>query len=84
MQINHLASARFGGEEGVTKKLCDKIDKKVDAYVAGDLKHATEAMSLLWEVSKKDRSTIPLQSLGGFVRATASPAPLPLLNFARS
>ena len=84
-QINHLVSARFGGEEGATKNLCDKIDEKVDAYVAGDLKHATETMSLLWEVSKKDRSTnLPIQSFGGFVRVTSSPTPLPLINFARS
>ena len=39
--------------------LCDKIDEKVDAYVAGNLKHAAEAISLLWEASKKDRRTIP-------------------------
>ena len=59
MQINHLISVRIGGDEGITKKLCDQIDEKVDAYVAGDLKHAAGAMSLLWGASKKDKYSTP-------------------------
>ena len=59
IQVNHLASVRLGVDEGNTKKLCDKIDKKVDAYASGDLGHAAEAMSLLWEISQKDRTTGP-------------------------
>ena len=59
MQINHLASVRFDGGEEIKKMLCDKIDEMVDAYVAGNMKHAAEAISLLWEVSKKDPRTIP-------------------------
>lgn len=55
MQVDHLASTRIGGDKDITKQLCDKIDEKVDAYVAGELKHAAEAMSLLWEVSKRDK-----------------------------
>ena len=60
MQINHLASARLGVNDEITKNLCDKIDEKVEAYAAGDLKHASDAMSLLWEVSKKGKRPAPL------------------------
>ena len=67
MQINHLGSVRFDGVEEVTKKLCDQIDEKVDAYAAGDLEHTAEAMSLLWEASKKDKSSTPApQSTSAF------------------
>ena len=67
MQINHLGSVRFDGDEEVTKKLCDQIDEKVDAYAAGDLEHAAEAMSLLWEASKKGKSSTPApQSTSAF------------------
>ncbi|KAF9778364.1 hypothetical protein BJ322DRAFT_495081 [Thelephora terrestris] len=71
MQINHLASVRFGGDGAVKKKLCDEIDEKVDAYVAGDLKHAAEAVSLLWEASKDRRPIAVPQNTSIFVR----PAP---------
>ena len=78
MQINHLASARFGVNDEHTNILCDKIDEKVDAYAAGDLKHAADAMSLLWEVSKKARRPTPVSA--GLPSATASvrPPPSPL------
>ena len=60
IQVDHLASVRFGGNEETAKKLCDKIDEKVDAYASGDLPHAAEAVSLLWEVSKKSRHIVPV------------------------
>lgn len=56
MQVDHLVSAiRFGVNEEVTKSLYERIDEKVDAYANGNLDHAAEAMSLLWEASKKSR-----------------------------
>ena len=67
MQISHLRSVRFDGDEEVTKKLCDQIDEKVDAYVAGNLEHAAEGMSLLWEASTKGKSSTPTpQSTNAF------------------
>ena len=53
MQVDYLASVRFGVDDKTTKRLCEKIDKKIDAYASGDLEYAGEAMSLLWEVSRK-------------------------------
>ena len=35
-----------------------RLMKKVDAYAAGDLKHAADAMSLLWEVSKREKCPV--------------------------
>lgn len=73
-QVNHLASVRFGVDEKITKNLCEMIDEKVDAYANGDLDHAAETMSLLWEVSK-DRHIVPAaQTVGTSVR------PPPLLS----
>ena len=72
-QVNHLVSARFGVNEGTTKNLCDKIDEKVDAYASGDLKHAVDTVSLLWEVSRKGKRqvpTSPFQSTNTSVRPT--------------
>lgn len=57
IQVNHLASVRFGRNEETTRKLCDRIDEKVDVYANGDLRHAGDAVSLLWEVSKTRRHT---------------------------
>lgn len=84
MLINHLASVRFGVNEELTKDLCDKIDEKVDAYAAGELKYAADAMSLLWEVSKKGKrpvSTATFQSAAAIVRSPPFATLLPLISF---
>ena len=60
-------------DEETTRNLCDKIDEKVDAYASGDLKHAVDTVSLLWEVSKKGKGqvpTSPAQSTKTSVRPT--------------
>lgn len=75
MQINHLASIRFGVNEELTKTLCDKIDEKVDAYAAGDLNHAGDAMSLLWDVSKKGKRPAPVP-IHHIATTSVRPAPL--------
>jgi len=73
IQVDHLASVRFGADEGNTKNLCDKIDEKVDAYASGNLGHAAEAVSLLWEVSQKDRHPGPTaRATNTSVRSTLS------------
>lgn len=73
MQVNHLAFVRFGVDDEVTKNLCEKIDEKVDAYANGDLSHAAEAVSLLWEASKSRGSSLASQSMS----ASVCPPPLP-------
>jgi len=74
LQVNHLASVRFGADEGNAKNICNRIDKKVDAYASGNLSHAAEAMSLLWEVSQKDRPPGPATR---DTNTSVCPAPLP-------
>ena len=59
IQVDHLASVRCDRNEKTTKNLCDKIDEKVDAYANGDPRHAVDALSLLWDVSKKRKHTAP-------------------------
>ena len=74
IQINHLASARFGVNEETTNNLCDAIDEKVDAYAMGDLKHAAEIVPLLWGAAKNRRGSTPAptpQTAGTSVRPAA-------------
>ena len=62
MQVDYLVfarSVRFGADDEMMKKLCEKIDEKVDAYASGDLEYAGEAMSLLWGVWRKRRKNSP-------------------------
>jgi hypothetical protein len=71
MQINHLASARFGVNEETSQNLCNEIDERVDAYAMGSLKHAAEIVSLLWKVANNSRrsTSIPVpQNAGTSVR----------------
>lgn len=79
MQIDHLAAVRFGGDEKATKNLCDRIDEKVDAYATGGLEHAAEAITLLWEASKKNKCSVPVpqstSSFGFGFGATGNPGP---------
>lgn len=60
-QVNHLASTWFRGDEDVAKRIGEKVDKKIDGYVNGEIDHAMETMALLWELSrgKKTASGTP-------------------------
>ena len=41
-----------GGEE--SKVLHEKLDEKIDSYAAGELGHAAEAISSIWNLSRKN------------------------------
>ena len=79
IQVDHLASVRLGENEEITKKLCDKIDEKIDAYGNGDLPHAAEAVSLLWEVSKKSRHMVSVPQ-GANISVSLAPQYPPATN----
>ena len=86
IQANHLAFVQASADAESSKKLWEKIDEKVDLYANGDLGHAAEAMSLLWEVSKRGRCSGQVRRGGG---STVCAMPLeyplpPLIRFARS
>ena len=71
IRIIRVGCLVYGRNEGTTKNLCDKIDGRVDAYANGDLRHAADAVALLWEVSKKRRHTAPIPGAAStFVRLT--------------
>ena len=72
-QVDHLASVQFGVDDETMEKLC-KINEKIDAYASGDLKHAGEAVSLLWEVLEKRRDSPPVHSSSA---SLLSPHPRP-------
>lgn len=59
-QVNYLASIWFRGDEEPAEGLGKRIDKKVDSYANGELDHAMEAMTLLWELSREDGDLPPI------------------------
>ena len=53
---------RSGGEEE-SKVLHKKLDEKMDSYATGELEHAAEVVSSIWELSRKGvtaRETVPI------------------------
>lgn len=52
MYINQLASVWM--EDSTTEATQASVDKKVDSFIEGDLEHATEVFSALWEIVSKD------------------------------
>jgi hypothetical protein len=41
-------------EDSTTETTRASVDKKIDSFVEGDLEHATEMLSALWEIANKD------------------------------
>ena len=41
-------------EDSTTETTRASVDKKIDNFVEGDLEHATEMLSALWEIANKD------------------------------
>lgn len=65
MQVNHLFSVWSSGSVEESKALQKELDKKIDSYAAGELKHAAEVMSSIWGLSRKKEaipSTSPIDS----------------------
>ena len=60
MQAGHLVLVMSGADKESAKKLCDRIDERVDIYANGDLDHAVDAITLLWKLSKGDMHSPPV------------------------
>jgi len=59
MQVVHLVSVWLsGGEE--SKALHQKLDEKIDSYAAGELGHAVETVSSIWDLSSKKKALPPI------------------------
>lgn len=54
MQINHLLSIWSSGSCEEVKMLHKNLDEKIESWAAGELKHAGEVISSLWELSRKE------------------------------
>ncbi|KAF9645620.1 hypothetical protein BDM02DRAFT_3262815 [Thelephora ganbajun] len=61
VQVKHLASVWFRGDEESAEGLGEKIDEKIESYANGQLDYAMEAMTLLWELSRGHED--PLEDL---------------------
>ena len=73
IQVNHLVSLWFGEDKECVEGLGERIDEKVDSYANGELDHAMEAMTLLWELLRGGESSPPIPEA-----PTSSPVcPLP-------
>ena len=40
-------------DDSTTEPTRVKVEEKIDSYVEGDLEHATETLSALWEIANK-------------------------------
>ena len=56
-QVNHLAFVWFHGDRESAEHLGERIDKKVESYAQGELDHITEAIILLWELSRENEGS---------------------------
>ena len=63
MQVIHLVSVWSSGDKEESETLHKKLDEKIDNYAAGELEHAAEAVSSIWELSRK-KETLPSISRG--------------------
>ena len=52
LYTNQLASIWM--EDSTTVSTRARIDEKIDSFYEGDLEHATEVLSALWEIVNKD------------------------------
>ena len=61
MQVIHLVSVWSSGSEEESETLHKKLDEMLDKYAAGELEHAAEAISSIWDLSHKREalSSIP-------------------------
>lgn len=63
IQVNHLLNVWLSGDEKRSRAVREELEKKIDSYAAGELEHAVDAMSSIWEISNKEGpvSSVPVQ-----------------------
>ncbi|KAF9646320.1 hypothetical protein BDM02DRAFT_253709 [Thelephora ganbajun] len=59
MEVNHLLGVWLSGSEKESKVVREKLEEKIDSYAAGELKHAVDAISSIWEISSKGEQETP-------------------------
>ena len=56
LYVNQLATVWIN--DSTTDTTSASLDKKIDSFVKGDLEHATEMLSALWEIMNEDGDII--------------------------
>lgn len=57
MQVDRLLSFLSSGTSKMSKTVHKNFDEKIESYAAGELNHARDAISLVWESSRHPRNT---------------------------
>jgi len=72
MQVNHLVSVWLSGGEKDSKELHKKLDEKIDSYATGELEHAAEAISSIWDLACKDEALLSVPKDHGHPRCLSA------------
>ena len=59
IQVKHLLSVWLSGIEEESNAVRKGLEEKIDGYAAGELKHAADAISCIWEISNKEDLVLP-------------------------
>ena len=65
LYINQLAHAVMEDSTMATTRV--RVNRKVDSFVEGDLEHATEVLSALWEIANKGDDIKPAENTSSIV-----------------
>ena len=57
IQVDHLLSVLSSGSGEISKIVHKNLDEKIESYAAGELQHARDAVSLMWESSRQPQNT---------------------------
>ena len=60
MEVIHLLSIWLSGSGEESKAIRKKLDEKIDSYAAGELEHAEEAISSIWDLARKKEPLPPI------------------------
>ena len=60
MQVIYLLSVWLSESEEGSGALHKKLDEKIDSYAAGELEHASETISAIWDMSRKNEASPPI------------------------
>ena len=54
MQVNHLLNIWLSGNGKESRAVRWELERKIDSYAAGELEHAVDAMTFIWDISNKE------------------------------
>ena len=57
--MKHLLNVWLSGSVEESKAVRQGLEEKIDSYAAGELRHAADAISCIWEISNKEDPVLP-------------------------